>query len=88
MDSSFVVTGKGHMPVRPTYASYLVRLWRESNTEPAEMTADWQGELQHIQSDQRWSFSTVDELLGLLRQQVEDPDGSGRLADGEWLKNV
>ena len=67
------------MPGRPTYASYFVRLWHESETEPAEVTADWQGEVHHIQSDQRWSFSTLDELLRLLRQQVEDLDGSGRL---------
>ena len=73
------------MPARPTYASFLVRLWREAEQDPREMAADWQGEVQHIQSDQRWFFSTLGELLRLLRQQVEDPDGSGRLADGEWL---
>ena len=69
------------MPDSPTYTSYLVRLWRESETEPPEMTTDWQGEVQHIQSGQRWSFSTLDELLGLLRRQVEDLAYLGRLAD-------
>jgi hypothetical protein len=69
------------MPVPATYASYLLRLWRESEAEPPEMITDWQGESQHIQSGQRWSFSTLDELLGLLRRQVEDLDCWGRLAD-------
>ena len=52
------------MPVRPTYASFLVRLWREAEPDPREMAADWQGEVQHIQTSQRRDFGTLDELLG------------------------
>ena len=69
------------MPARHTYASFLVRLWREAEPDPREMAADWQGEVQHIQTSQRRDFATLDELFGLLRRQVEDPDGSGRLPD-------
>jgi hypothetical protein len=68
------------VPARPTYASFLVRLWREAERDPREIAAGWQREVQHIQTSQRQAFSTLDELLGLLRQQVEDLDGSGRLA--------
>lgn len=60
------------MPILPAYASYLLRLWCESKTGPPEMTTGWRGELQHIQSGQRWSFGSLDELLGLLRRQIED----------------
>jgi len=69
------------MPARPTYASFLVRLWREAEPDRREMAADWQGEVQHIQTSQRWTFSTFDELLGLLRRQVKHPDVLGRLAE-------
>jgi hypothetical protein len=58
----------------PTYLSFLIRLWREPTLELPEAAADWQGEVEHIQSGQRWTFSTLDELLGFLRRQAEDPD--------------
>jgi hypothetical protein len=54
----------------PTYVSYLIRLWRESRPDLPETSADWQGEIEHIQSGQRWIFGTLDELLSLLRRQV------------------
>jgi hypothetical protein len=52
------------------YASFLIRLWsiREA-TLPGE--GDWQGELQHIQSGQRWTFATFDELLVFLYLHAE-----------------
>jgi len=37
-----------------------------------EQATGWQGEVEHIQSGQRWTFSTLDELLGFLRRQAED----------------
>ncbi|MFQ3662884.1 MAG: hypothetical protein SNJ69_10880 [Chloroflexaceae bacterium] len=33
---------------------------------------NWHGEVEHIQSGGRWTFSSPDELLGFLRQQAED----------------
>ena len=62
------------MPVRPTYASFLVRLWREAEPNPQELDVDWQGEVQHIQTSQRRDFGTLDVLLRLLRQATEDAD--------------
>ena len=58
----------------PMYASFLVRLWREEQPASSEPAADWQSELKHIQSGGRWTFSTLDELLGFLRRQAEDPE--------------
>lgn len=60
------------MPIE--YASFLIRLWRERSPERQEPTADWRSEVEHIQSGRRWTFSTLDEMLGFLRRQAEDPD--------------
>lgn len=54
------------------YASFLVRLWREEDPERSGRLGDWQGEVEHIQSGQRWAFAGLDELLGFLRRQVEE----------------
>jgi hypothetical protein len=35
--------------------------------------ADWQGEVEHIQSGRRWIFGTLDDLLVFLRRQADDP---------------
>jgi hypothetical protein len=53
-----------------TYASFLVRLWRTGEAGPPEASGDWQGEVEHIQSSQRWTFDTLDELLRVLRRQL------------------
>lgn len=59
------------------YASFLIRLWREATPplsgegEGGEVS-DWQGEVEHIQTGERWTFSTLDELLGFLRRQVKE----------------
>ncbi|MFQ6102263.1 MAG: hypothetical protein ACE5OS_13670 [Anaerolineae bacterium] len=56
------------------YASFLIRLWREASANATAPAADWQGEVEHIQSGRRWTFSTLDELLGFLRRQAEAPE--------------
>ena len=58
------------MAVVTMYASFLIRLW-SSREAPLPSEGEWQGELQHIQSDQRWTFATFDELLTLLRLHAE-----------------
>ena len=67
------------MPV--TYLSFLVRLWHEPNTESPVQPTRWKSEVEHIQSGQRWTFETLDEVLNFLRQQVPDPEISSRSAD-------
>lgn len=64
----------------PMYASFLVRLWREEQPAPSEPATDWQSELKHIQSGRRWTFSSLDELLGFLRRQVQEPEVLGQAA--------
>ncbi len=73
-------TKKWYMTTPMTYASFLLRLWREEQPAPSEPAAAWQSELKHIQSGGLWTFSTLDELLGFLRQQVEEPEVLGRAA--------
>ncbi len=57
------------------YASFLIRLWRQIDPVNGADSLDWQSEVDHIQSGQRWKFSTVDELLSFLRQRTEEPEG-------------
>ena len=64
------------------YASFLVRLWREDDPQRPGRLGDWQGEVEHIQTGQRWTFTTLDELLGFLRRQAEEPGAVGCLGEG------
>ena len=54
------------------YASFLIRLWREHNLEQAKSIVNCYSEVEHIQSGQRWAFSSLDEMLNFLRQQADD----------------
>jgi hypothetical protein len=64
------------------YASFLVRLWRETAADARPPTADWHGEVEHIQTGERWPFDTLGELLNLLRQGTEDPEIIRSATDG------
>lgn len=56
------------------YASFLVRMWCERDQASAPPTEVWQGEVEHIQTSQRWTFNTLDELLALLHRRLEEAD--------------
>ena len=56
------------------YASFLIRLWREAGADTTALLIDWCSEVEHIQTGQRWTFSTLDELLEFLRQELEQPE--------------
>ncbi len=68
------------MSVSRRYASFLVRLWREDDPERPGRFGDWQGEVEHIQSGQRFAFGRLDELLGFLRRLMEEAGAWGRSA--------
>lgn len=57
------------------YASFIVRLWRESAgaaTDAGEPV--WMGELESIQTGDGWHFQGLESLLPLLAAQlVNDP---------------
>ncbi len=49
------------------YTSYLVRLWRDSETKRPE-TAVYRAEVEHIQTGQRHHFHTPTDLYAFLHQ--------------------
>jgi hypothetical protein len=61
------------------YASFIVRIWRQSGLDANGNPFDWQSEVEHIQSGETWSFSTLEELKAFSRQQVEFPERLARL---------
>ena len=65
-----------------TYMSFLVRLWREPGQDSPALLADWHSEVERIQTGQRWTFTTLDELRAFLHRQVEQPEAGGRPVDG------
>lgn len=65
------------------YASFLVRIWRENKAGEVLSTADWHAEVEHIQSNQRWTFGTVEDLLLSLRQQAENIPANDHLDENK-----
>ena len=53
------------------YVSFLLRLWRDQATD--DRRGAWHGEIEHIQTGVRWSFSTLGDLLAFLHQAVVAP---------------
>lgn len=56
------------------YASFLLRIWRQGHSDAPAGETVWQSELEHIQTGDRWTFETPDELLMFLRHQTEETD--------------
>jgi hypothetical protein len=54
------------------YASFLLRLWQTGHQGTTQPSTNWQGEAEHIQTRQRWTFDTLEDLLSLLRDQLEE----------------
>ena len=54
------------------YASFLVRLWRCGVPAAGGPSGEWQGEVEHIQSGQRWGFNSLSELWHFLNQQMAE----------------
>ena len=54
------------------YASFLIRLWRQTGPLNLDHPAEWQGEVEHIQSGKRWKFNALADLLDFLRQQADE----------------
>ena len=54
-----------------SYASFLIRLWQEEKAaEPAGTQATWHGEIESIQSGERWPFQGLDLLPDLLEEYL------------------
>jgi hypothetical protein len=61
-------------PISPEfrYASFIVRIWRRVNGAAKGDDCCWLGEIEHLQSGQRWRFDTLDEVPELLQRQAEE----------------
>jgi hypothetical protein len=52
------------------YKSFLLRLWRENtNLSPQ---ANWEAEVEYIQSGERLKFSTTDEILKFFEHELSE----------------
>ena len=60
------------VPSSIEYASFLLRLWRETIADGGDVTGAWHIEVEHIQTGERQDFSTLDELVAFLRQKTEN----------------
>jgi hypothetical protein len=63
------------------YESFLVRLWRDHPGYDGR--GGWRGEIEHIQTGTRWSFSTLGDLLAFLHQAVVAPHAVTQPASDE-----
>jgi hypothetical protein len=55
----------------------MVRIWRERNLiHPEQFDGDWQGEIEQVQTGERWSFESVNALLTFLHDRMEDLEGA------------
>jgi hypothetical protein len=60
------------VPSSIEYASFLIRLWRETIAGVGDMTGAWHIGVEHIQTGERQDFSTLDELVAFLHQKTEN----------------
>ncbi|GIK40896.1 MAG: hypothetical protein BroJett011_47290 [Chloroflexota bacterium] len=53
------------------YKSFLLRLWQEGEAEPS---AAWRGEVESIQTGQKWQFDSLTTVFELLQTTIlEEP---------------
>ena len=62
------------------YASFIVRLWRESAGDAIDVEEPvWMSEMESIQSSQARQFQGLESLLPLLAAQLVDNPPTGRI---------
>ena len=64
------------IPAPKEYASMIIRLWRVCEGEPGDQSPGWHCEVEHIQSGERWEFSTPDEMERFIAKFLRLPSGS------------
>ncbi len=55
------------------YASFFVRLWWRRPPHEDAATAEWHGEVEHVQTGMKWQFDNIDDLLAFLSRQFTHP---------------
>jgi hypothetical protein len=64
------------------YASFLIRLWRQTGPLNPDHPGDWQSEVEHIQTGQHWKFTTLEALLDFMRRQADEMEGIKKFVSG------
>ncbi len=60
------------------YFSFLVRLWQE---DEVETSATWRGEIESIQTGQRWQFADLESLFDFMRARIAGESASDSAKD-------
>jgi hypothetical protein len=57
----------------PEYLSYLLRLWRENDSEGAHgvETSVWRASLERPQAGERQGFASLEDLFAFLKKETE-----------------
>lgn len=63
------------------YTSYLVRFWQEAEEGGAE--ACWRGEIESIQTGQKWQFARPEKMFRFLQGGMEKTTRRERDTHGE-----
>jgi len=56
------------------YASFIVRIWRISDSQMKLDSFEWQSKVEHIQSGKTWTFNSLAQLEAFIRQELEYPE--------------
>lgn len=57
--------------VKQEYASFLIRMWCETEPAAPDAAMEWCGEIEHIQSGRHFKFVSIAELGEFLRELLE-----------------
>jgi hypothetical protein len=70
------------------YNSYLVRFWQEA--DGIKPKGGWRGEIESVQTSQKWQFHHLSDLLQFIQAQAEihfsDSSEPGQLLDDSLPK--
>lgn len=63
------------MPIPLVYASYLIRMWSVHGEGAAIHDSGWHAQVEHIQTGERWSYTSVDDMLCFLGARAKATGG-------------
>ena len=55
------------------YLSFLVRLWQEGDMDTS---TTWRGEVESIQTGQKWQFADLESMFVFLRAKIAEEQAS------------
>jgi hypothetical protein len=61
----------------PAYASFLIRMWRETSPDTLPDMPACRAQVEQIQTGQKWGFDDLNDLLAFLRRRWEEIESPG-----------